>query len=159
LEHHTNIVNIDNVPEEEWEEGRFGAREKDLGKAAGSLRIGLRRETLPPGKQSSPQHAHMAEEELFLVLRGSGSVLEGDERLPVRAGDVVSFPAGTGLAHAFLADAAQELEYLSFGERNPNDVVIYPNSGKVLIRALEDRSGRPGLVGRLAEADYWEGEP
>jgi uncharacterized cupin superfamily protein len=72
LERHTNIVNIDDVPEEEWEEGRFGAREKDLGRAAGSVRIGLRRETLPPGKQSSPQHAHAAEEELFLVLRGRG---------------------------------------------------------------------------------------
>jgi uncharacterized cupin superfamily protein len=85
-------------------------------------------------------------------------VLQDGERLPVRAGDVVSYPAGTGIGHAFLADAGEELEYLSIGERNSLDVVSYPNSGKILVRALRDRSGRPGLLGRLQEADYWDGE-
>jgi hypothetical protein len=28
------------VPEETWEEGRFGRREQDLGRAAGSVRVG-----------------------------------------------------------------------------------------------------------------------
>lgn len=50
----SGIVNFDDVPEEVWQEGKFGGREQDLGKAAGSARIGLRREVLPPGKQSSP---------------------------------------------------------------------------------------------------------
>ncbi len=152
------VVNMREVPEETWEEGRFGRREQDLGRAAGSATVGLRREVIPPGKQSFPRHAHMAEEEIFVVVRGRGTLLRGEERVAVEAGDVAAFPAGTGVAHAFSADAAEELEYLSFGERAPNDVVIYPNSGKILVRALKDRGGKPGLVGRLEEAGYWDGE-
>lgn len=159
MSQHPGFVNWNEVPCEQWQEGdRFGSSEQDLGRAAGSVRIGLRRETVPPGKQSGPQHAHMAEEELFVVLKGRGSVLQGEERVPVRAGDVLSYPAGTGLAHAFVADAGEELEFMSIGERNPNDVVIYPSSGKILIKSLEDSSGRQGILGRLTEADYWDGE-
>jgi len=83
------------VPEETWQEGRFSRREQDLGRAAGSATLGLRREVIPAGKQS--------------------------------------FPAGTGVAHAFVADSGEELESLSIGERNDNDVVVYPDSGKLLV--------------------------
>jgi hypothetical protein len=37
------VINMRDVPEETWEEGRFGRREQDLGRAAGSARVGLRR--------------------------------------------------------------------------------------------------------------------
>jgi uncharacterized cupin superfamily protein/RimJ/RimL family protein N-acetyltransferase len=153
------VVNIDGVPEEEWQEGRFGGREQDLGRAAGSARIGLRREVISPGKQSSPRHAHMTEEELFVVLRGRGTLLRGDKRVPVEAGDVVAFPAGTGVAHAFVADAAGELEFLSIGERKDNEVVVYPDSGKLLVAGIVGEDGeRRSVVGRLQEADYFDGE-
>jgi uncharacterized cupin superfamily protein len=66
------VVNMREVPEETWEEGRFGRREQDLGRAAGSVRVGLRREVMLPGKQSFPRHAHMAEEEIFVVVRAAG---------------------------------------------------------------------------------------
>jgi uncharacterized cupin superfamily protein len=29
-----------------------------------------------PGKQSFPRHAHMAEEEIFVVMRGRGTLLD-----------------------------------------------------------------------------------
>ena len=48
------VVNMHEVPEETWEEGRFGSREQDLGRAAGSATVGLRREVIPPA--SSPPH-------------------------------------------------------------------------------------------------------
>lgn len=70
------VVNTREVPEETWEEGRFGRREQDLGRAAGSVRVGLRREVMLPGKQSFPRHAHMAEEEIFVVVRGRGTLLD-----------------------------------------------------------------------------------
>ena len=68
------VVNMREVPEQRWERGRFGRREQDLGRAAGSATLGLRREVIPPGKQSSPRHAHMADEEIFVVLRGRGTL-------------------------------------------------------------------------------------
>jgi uncharacterized cupin superfamily protein len=66
------VVNMREVPEETWEEGKFGGRDQDLGGAAGSFAVGLRRTVIPPGKQSFPRHAHMAEEEIFFVVRGRG---------------------------------------------------------------------------------------
>ena len=107
------VVSTHEVPEEEWEEGRFGGRQQDLGRAAGSVALGLRRTVIAPGKQFSPRHAHMAEEEIFVVLRGQGTLLRGKERVAVEAGDVAVFPAGTGVAHAFVADSREELEFLS----------------------------------------------
>ena len=153
------VVNMHEVPEEAWEEGRFGGREQDLGRAAGSVTVGLRREVIPPGKQSAPRHAHMAEEEIFVVLRGRGTLLRGEARVAVEAGDVAAFPAGTGVAHAFVADLDEELEFLSIGERKDNEVVYYPDSGKVLVGGIVGEDGeRRSVVGRLQEADYFDGE-
>ena len=153
------VVNMHEVPEEEWQEGRFGGREQDLGGAAGSVHVGLRREVIVVGRQSSPRHAHMTEEEIFVVLRGRGTLLRGNERVPVEAGDVAAFPAGTGVAHAFVADAGEELEFLSIGERKVNEVVHYPDSGKLLVAGIVGEDGeRRRTVGRLQEADYFDGE-
>lgn len=150
---------MNEVPEEAWQEGRFGGREQDLGRAAGSVAVGLRREVIAPGKQSSPRHAHMTEEEIFVVLRGRGTLLRGSDRVPVRAGDVAAFPAGTGVAHAFVADAGEELEFLSIGERKDNELVLYPDSGKLLVAGIVGEDGeRRNAVGRMQEADDFDGE-
>ena len=153
------VVNMREVPEETWEEGRFGGRDRDLGGAAGSVAVGLRRTVIPSGKQSFPRHAHMAEEEIFVVVGGRGTLLRGGERVAVESGDVAAFPAGTGVAHAFVADLGEELEFLSIGERNDNDVVLYPDSGKLLVAGVADENGeRRDRLNRLQEADYFDGE-
>jgi uncharacterized cupin superfamily protein len=69
------VVNMREVPEETWEEGRFGRREQDLGRAAGSVRVGLRREVILPGRQFFRRHAHMAEE-IFVAVRCRGTLLD-----------------------------------------------------------------------------------
>jgi uncharacterized cupin superfamily protein len=147
----SNVVNEGETSEREASEGRFRTWARDLGRAAGSVNVGLQRFVVYEGHQSLPEHNHMAEEELFYVLRGRGTLLQGGERIPVGAGDVISFPAGTGAAHAFLADRGEDLEYLAIGERNENDVIVYPRSEKILIRALNQ-------LGRMGEAGYWDGE-
>jgi uncharacterized cupin superfamily protein len=68
-------------------------------------------------------------------------------------------PAGTGVAHAFVADAAEELEFLSIGERKDSDVITYPDSGKLLVACVADENGEcKDRLGRLQEADYFDGE-
>lgn len=146
-----NVVNEEKASEMEAREGRFSTWAGDLGRAAGSVNVGLQKFIVREGYQSLPEHYHTAEEELFYVLRGRGTLLQGAERIPVEAGDVISFPPGTGVAHAFLADRDEDLEYLAFGERDRNDVIVYPRSDKILVRALNK-------IGRMKEADYWDGE-
>ena len=153
MERPPNVVNAEEIPEQDWREGRCRIRRRDLDRAAGGVDVGLKRIVLLAGYQSYPEHAHNAEEELFYILRGSGTALQDGERVPVQAGDVISYPSGTSVAHTFLADRGEDLEYLAFGERDSNDVAFYSRSGKVLIRALREQATGPskalGLVGRM----------
>jgi len=73
--------------------------------------------------------------------------------------DVAAFTAGMGVARAFVADLGEGLEFLSIGERNDNDVVVYPDSGKLLVASVANENGeRRDRLGRLQEADCFDGE-
>ncbi|HUZ85073.1 MAG TPA: cupin domain-containing protein [Gaiellales bacterium] len=106
-----------------------------LSRAAGSVSTGLRLSTALPGMLNAPPHCHSAEEELFVVVAGAGSVLLGDSEHPLRPGHVVARPAGTGVAHAFRG-GPDGITVLMYGTRDPNDICFYPRSGKVLLRGV-----------------------
>ena len=97
--------------------------------------VGLSHMTMSPGREGYPPHCHAAEEELFVVLEGSGQVTLGDESAEVRRGSVVSRPAGTRVAHSFLA-GEDGLVYLAYGTREPNDVVYYPRTDEIRFRGV-----------------------
>ncbi len=149
------IVNVDDVESVERDGATVGRRVRNLGRAAGSVRTGLRLSEVLPGKLNAPPHCHSAEEEIFIVLEGDGELLlwEGDEvsEHPVRTGSVVARLAGAGVAHAFRG-GEQGMTVLMYGTRDPNDICYYPRSGKVYFTGL-------GVVARLGESsDYWDGE-
>ena len=119
---------------------------KPLADAAGSAKTGLNHVRLGPGAAGSRLHCHGAEEEVFVVLDGDGTILL--ERAPlargdadesgehaVRAGDVIVRPAGTRVAHQLRAGEAG-LTYVAYGTRDPNDVVYYADSGEVFLRGV-----------------------
>jgi uncharacterized cupin superfamily protein len=146
-----SIVNLAAVPaREEPARKTVGRAIRDLGRAAGSVQSGLRHSAVEPGMLNVPPHCHSAEEELFVVLRGDGHLLLGDEEIPVRAGHVASRPAGTGVAHAFRG-GGDGLDLLMYGTRDPRDITYYPRSDKVFLRGV-------GVVGRIQRLDYWDGE-
>ena len=145
-----SIVNVDDVPVQEFTGDTVANVRRDLGTAAGSLRTGIEHVTVPPGMLNWPPHCHSAEEELFVVLEGEGTALIGDEEHPVRAGSVVSCPAATKVAHAFRA-GDEPLVLLAYGTREPNDMAYYPRSGKIAFRGL-------GVMGRIEQLEYWDGE-
>ena len=105
---------------------------------------------MTPGKLNGPPHCHSAEEELMVVLGGEGALLLGDDEIAVRAGSVVSRPAGTGVAHAFRG-GEQGLELLLYGTRDTNDIAYFPRSGKISLRGI-------GITGRIEPLGYWDGE-
>jgi uncharacterized cupin superfamily protein len=139
---------------------RGGRGRRDLGGAAGSRWTGLRLIEMQPGVLSGPPHCHSAEEEIFVVLDGTGTLeltppghpdfADPPERYEVRRGSIVARPPGTGVSHAFLAGDGG-LKVLAWGTREPNDICWYPRSQKIFWCGV-------GVVGRIEQLDYWDGE-
>ncbi len=145
-----NVVAMNDIEPDVIKRPRCDASDRNLGDAAGSRDTGLSHVTLAPNAWGYPQHCHSAEEEIFVVLGGSGFALLGEEEHPLRPGHVLSCPPGDRTPHALRA-GDEGLEYLAYGTRVPNDLAYYPRSGKVFLRGL-------GVIGRLEPADYWDGE-
>ena len=155
-----NVVSLEDVEEVEVEYGDTHRRQRELGRAAGSRDTGLNHVVIQHNRYNCPPHVHAAEEEIFIVLQGEGNLLlydcdtrpQASPRLcKVAAGDMVVRPAGSGVAHAFLAHALG-LTLLAYGERRSDEMTFYPRSGKVRFRGL-------GVTGRLELCGYWDDEP
>jgi len=71
-------------------------------------------------------------------------------RFSTTPGDVLD--DGFGIAHQIANIFTEDLVYLAISMNEPNEVVSYPDSGKIMVRALQK-------VGILAEAEYMAGEP
>ena len=65
-------IHIHDVPSPRREFGEIAAARRRLGFAAGAKRLGVALIEIDPGKRSTPPHSHADEDELFLVLAGSG---------------------------------------------------------------------------------------
>ena len=130
-----NVVALADVP------AVLDGRARRAGSAAGAIATGLNHVVLSAGESGARAHCHSQEEELFVLLEGGG-VLElwgraeqSAEEHPLQSGDVISRPAGTGVAHALRA-GEQGMTYLAYGTREPNDMCFYPESGRVSLRGL-----------------------
>jgi uncharacterized cupin superfamily protein len=145
-----SIVNGADVERESRAGATVARTRRDLARTAGSVRTGLKLYDVEPGKLATAPHCHSAEEEIFVVLVGDGTLELGDDAHELRPGHVVARPPGTGVAHAMRA-GANGLTFLAYGTREPNDICFYPRSGKVFLRGV-------GVIGRLEQLDYWDGE-
>lgn len=135
---------------------RFQARYRHLTRAimGDTYQIGVTIEELLPGSQSAPFHYHIFEEEHVLILEGDVTLRLGDQRHAMKAGDYVCFPAGQKAGHCLVNDSGTVCRYVLVGERNPNEICFYPDSNKVLVRAL----GRRAVLDAGALRNYWHGE-
>ena len=115
-------------------------------------RVGVNWVRVPPGRTAVPFHMHQREDEVFFVLSGCGTLRYGEKLYPLKEGDCVSCPAGTGTAHQIANTSGEDLIYLAIGPHDPDEVCVYPDSGKVLVRSLQ-------RIGWLENVDYLEGEP
>jgi uncharacterized cupin superfamily protein len=134
----------------------FGVRYRHLSRAArgDDYRIGVAIEELPPGMQTAPAHYHCREEEHLFILEGSLTLRLGAASHPMRAGDYACFPAGQKAGHCLVNTGTAPCRYVIVGENDPQDVVVYTDSNKVLVRALGPRA----LLDLAALRNYWDGE-
>lgn len=156
----SHVVNVDEVQEIEHLAGdHWGGAYKPLTPSMQTPstqprggRLGINQSRLPPGRATCPFHYHQLEDEAFFVLSGRGVLRYGDDVRVLRPGDCISCPAGTRVAHQIANPFDEDLVYLAIGPNDPNEVCVYPDSGKVMIRSLRQ-------VGYLKTVDYLDGEP
>jgi uncharacterized cupin superfamily protein len=127
-----------------------------------AITVGVDRVRIDPGMWSTPLHLEGSDEELFVVLDGSGTLelfpsargsqgyTTAPESHPVGAGSTVVRPAATRVAHAFRA-GPEGLTLLAYGTRDSNDIAYYPRSNKLYLRGV-------GVLARVELLDYWDGE-
>jgi uncharacterized cupin superfamily protein len=161
----SRIVNAADVPAMKRGNGdRFECEIAPIGRQAGARKLGYNITTIPPGKKAFPYHAHRANEEMFFVLEGEGSVRINGETHKIRVGDFIALPPGKASAHQFINDSKAPLRYLAVSTAELPEVVDYPDSGKVVCTAgtfPADPAHEDTIrfVGRLSESlDYWDGE-
>jgi uncharacterized cupin superfamily protein len=87
----------------------------DLGRAAGTVGVGVRRIRLAPGEIPTPEHMHPVEEESH----------------EIREGHIISRPPSTGIAHFFRA-GPDGMRFLAYGTREANDLLLPPLEQTVL---------------------------
>jgi uncharacterized cupin superfamily protein len=123
-------VHWDEVEGGRAEVGHIAARWTDLGRAAGTRGVGLKRIQIDPGKWATPLHRHTAEEEIFFVLAGSGLSLQRrgeDVACELRVADCLVHRAGRE-AHTVRA-GPDGLDVLAFGTRARIEIGELPRAG------------------------------
>ena len=154
------VRNIDELKLDHFEQGeKFACDAVRIGPLLGAKDLGFSYDVVQPGKRSCPFHSHRGEEEMFFIVKGTGTLRYGSETRKVRAGDFIACPTGgPETAHQLINDSDAPLAYISVSTMLAAEVCEYPDSGKV---------GAFGGVGsdRLRHmtqydhnVDYWQGE-
>jgi uncharacterized cupin superfamily protein len=155
------IRNFNSAPLENLaREPLYGSRSARLGRGTAARQLGAGIDVLAPGKRSCPYHLHHAEEEMFIVLEGSGTLRVAGEMLPLVAGDIAFIPAGPDYPHQIINTSDAPLKYLSISTQSELEVCEYPDSGKHGVWVGSGDKLHFKLMNRRGEdLDYWDGEP
>lgn len=105
---------------------------------------------LRPGMTNFPYHAHQIQWEFYIVVSGRGTVRRNDHTFDVVTGDVFIQPPGTA-HHIRNPSEDEDLIYYVIADNPVCDPCYYPDSDKWAIRP-------PGKLGRMTDADYYDGE-
>lgn len=141
-------------------EPHYDAQGSRLARGTAAQKLGASFDILAPGKCGCPYHLHHAQEEMFVILEGNGTLRVAGEKLPVKAGDVIFIPAGPDYPHQIINTSTAPLKYLSISTMEAPEICEYPDSGKYLAEgSLKSATPFEVIERRGASLDYWDGEP
>ena len=161
----SRIMNAEDVPFQSRSHGEeFACEIAPVGAAMESQKLGFNITVVPPGKRAFPYHAHRANEEMFFILEGEGSVRIDGVVHKFRRGDFISLPPGRASAHQIVNDSAGPLKYLAVSTMELPEVLEYPDSKKLGVIAGTS-GGRPATEESIRHftrvengVEYWDRE-
>ncbi len=149
------IRNFDSAPRQRFERAPlYESMCAGLSDGTAAHKLGIAVDVVAPGARSCPYHFHHAQEEMFIVIEGRGTLRVAGEMLPIGAGDVIMIPPGPDYPHHILNTSDAPLMYLSISTQERPEVCEYPDSDKVSAFA----AGKASIHRRGASVDYWDGE-
>ena len=114
--------------------------------------------TIPPGKANFPYHYHTANEEVFHIISGQGTLRTPEGERIVSEGDVIVMPAHENGAHQLINTSDSPLVYLEVKTATVPEICIQPDSEKVVLMSVFP----PKFIGKTykinSDVDYLDGE-
>lgn len=155
------IRNFNDVPlQQQRREPLYQSQAARLGAGTAALKLGASVDIVAPGKRSCPYHFHHAQEEMFVIIEGHGTLRVAGQMLPIKPGDVVFIPPGPEYPHQIINTSDAALKYLSISTRETPEVCEYPDSGKYQAMVTLNGARAFTAVQRPETTlDYWDGEP
>jgi uncharacterized cupin superfamily protein len=121
------IANVHECRSRELAIGHIKGAWRDLGRAAGTRKVGLQRIEIDEDCFSTPAHDHGADEEIFFVLGGEGLLWHNGQTYAVAGGDCIVHKPKRG-PHTLRAGAGG-LDVLVFGQRLDPALTALPRAG------------------------------
>ena len=90
-----------------------GRESRAVGRAGGAVDFNANHVVLPPGCWSSQRHWHEGEDELVVVLSGTGTLIDESGATIMVAGDIAVFPKNDGNGHTIVNHADTNLVLLA----------------------------------------------
>jgi len=153
-------MRIFNLYGDEWDETRdrdgWRIKEALVGHRIGGALIGASLSEVEPGSKLWPYHAHHANEEWVIVLRGEPTLRTPESEQVLKEGDVACFRRGKDGAHQIINRTDSPVRVLMLSSMIPGEVIEYLDTGKILAKDADDEDimfARPG-----PPVEYWEGE-
>jgi len=121
------LLNLDNLNEPFICRDESGLFTELLGAAAGSQKIYVNIDHVPPQTFSTRYHSHSEQEEFFLILQGSGVLRFNDAEYPIQKGDFLAKIPAQNNAHTFYNSSDDTLIILDVGTVQKEDTCYYPD--------------------------------
>jgi len=155
------FLNISNDAKyQENDNGTFRDSYFPISDKIGANKLGYSIMVLEPGFKACPFHNHHINEEMFLVLSGSGTLRFGSKTYDIVKDDIIACPpGGSELAHQIINTGTSPLKVLCVSTNEQVEICEYPDSNKALsvVGTQGNRSFRH--ISRLGdEVDYFDGE-
>ena len=137
------IQHMDQIAEEFISQDTHGLITKAIGAAAGSERLYVNIDRIPPESFSTKYHSHSQQEEL------------NDKSYPVTKGDFFAKPSGQNIAHSIYNFGETDLILLDIGTVEQEDTCYYPDEDMYLLKS----NGQRRIISGSDFNKEWTTEP